>query len=234
MSLADKREISFAEISRFLARHADFFVEHPELLQQIAIPHGDGVTASGNKVSSLLEYQVNHLQKRLRILEKDNTALKEKMVQQRDLAREIHALAIRVMQTRNVDELYSLLQKELKISYMADRLVLLVFDRSDMISRHADMRFLHHGTGMAFMFTEIFHSGKPLCNSLQEEHLEALFRYGTEDLQSTVLLPMTGKKRRSLMVLGSCARNRYQHGNELDLLLYVSQVVNNQLCNLVQ
>lgn len=228
MSLADKRDISFAEISRFLARHTDFFVEHPELLQQLAIPH-DLVTCSSTNVSSLLEYQVSHLQKQLRKLEKDNAALKNRMEEQRELAREIHAFVLQIMQSRDVDELYCLLQKELNIFYAADRLVLMVFDRPEIIARHADMRFLHHGARLAFMFTEIFHRGKPLCNSLQDEHLEALFNHGTADLQSTVILPMSDTKRRSLMILGSYKKNRYRHGDELDLLLYISQVVNNQL-----
>lgn len=229
MSLADKRDITFAEISRFLAHHTDFFVEHPELLQQVAIPHDLGSCSTGNNVSSLLEYQVNHLQKQVRSLEKNNAYLKDRMEKQHELVRQMHDFVLQIMQTQTADKLYALLQKGLRIYYAADRLVILVFNRGDILARHADMRFLDAGTPLAFMFTEIFHRRKPLCNSLQEEHLEALFNYGTADIQSTVILPMTENNHQSLMVLGSYDKNRYQHGSELDLLFYFSQMVHNHI-----
>lgn len=234
MSLANKRDIGFAEISSFLIRHPDFFVEHPEILRQIVIPH-DTVTGSNNcNISSLLEYQVHHLQQQLHDLESDNDLLKQGIEDQRKLAGEIHAFILQLLQARSIDNLYTRLQKGLRQYYAADRLVMLVFERTGTSSHHADLHFMDGDSKLSLMFTEIFHRDKPLCNSLQEEHLEALFGSIKGNVLSTVLLPMSDNERQSLMVLGSFRENRYHHGAELDLLLFISRIVNTRLRELLQ
>lgn len=224
MSLVNKRDISFTDISRFLARNPGFFLEHPELLQKISIPH-----ILERQVSSLLEYQVVYLQKQIRNLEKDNACLNQAIDEHRNLGERIHGFILEILGSESVDELYNILQIGLKKYYSSDRLVLLIFDKPGLCSRHADMHYPDSGSGLRFMFTEVLHRGKPLCNSLQEEHIEALFSSGNIEIQSTVILPMVYKGQKILMVLGSYDKNRYCHGIELDLLQLVTRIVNHQL-----
>jgi len=58
------------------------------------------------------------------------------------------------------------------------------------------------------MFSELFYRGQPLCGSLQEEHLKALFGANSKIIKSTVLLPFAGDGWQELLVLGSRLDNR--------------------------
>ena len=75
------------------------------------------------------------------------------------------------------------------------------------------------------MFTEIFHRKNPLCDSLQEEHIEALFSENNKPIQSTVLIPLQQVGWKGLLALGSYLHNRYSRGFEIDLLVYLSHIM---------
>ncbi|NIQ15196.1 MAG: DUF484 family protein, partial [Candidatus Dadabacteria bacterium] len=53
------------------------------------------------------------------------------------------------------------------------------------------------------MFTEIFHRNKPLCGSLQEEHIKTLFGNQENSINSTILIPLQQQKWQGLLVIGS-------------------------------
>jgi len=75
------------------------------------------------------------------------------------------------------------------------------------------------------MFTEFFYRNKPLCDSLQEEHLAALFGEEIEQIKSTILLPFSNHARRALMALGSYKTDEYAVGFRLELLVLIQQII---------
>ena len=226
MSLVKNLSGTPEEIVEYLRNHPDFFVLHPELIPDLIIPHN-----TEENVASLIEYQVSRLRHQLSDLQYTVNEIESVSTGDRKFASSIHALSLNLFSCTSPDQLYHCLQKGLKIYYSADRVLLLLFFKSDKPEISSGMRFMDSNSKSRFMFTEIFHRNKPLCGSLQEEHLVELFERDFDSIKSTVLLPMDHPHWQGLLVLGSREKNRYGHGFELDLLVFLKDIVYHMIHN---
>lgn len=208
------------EIIEYLGNHPDVFVQHPELLSGLNIPH-----AASRNVASLIEYQVIHLRQELDELRNTLARMEFDSDHHKKLVSNSHALALELIAAENPHDLYNSLRRDLKTYYSADSVLLLIFTRVKTIANHAGLRFYNSSSSLRFMFSELFHRSQPLCGSLQEEHLRALFGGNSDIIKSTVLLPCSGDGWQELLVLGSHTDNRYSHGLELDLLRFINDII---------
>lgn len=220
MSLVKNHVPDSGEIIDYLRGHPDFFVKHPELLAGLKIPH-----MTDENVPSLIEYQVKRLREQVNTLQRQKEQLEQHTGLNRGLAENIHQLSLQLLSSANLNELYCNLCQGLKTFYSADRVLLLLFARTGKITAYSDMKFMSPRCRLKFMFTELFHRGKPLCDSLQEEHLNVLFVKNVASIKSTVLLPMNHKSWQGLLILGSGEANRYRHGFDLELLVYLRDIL---------
>lgn len=211
------------EIADYLRNHPDFFIKHPEILPELKIPHETDVN-----VASLIEYQVAHLRQQSAELQNTMHHMEHIANVQRKFSEHVHTLSLQLLAADDPEELYNTLHKGLKSYYSADRILLLIFKKAEGLKNYSGLRFFKSDSKLRFMFTEIFHQSKPLCGSLQEEHLLALFHKDAEIIKSTALLPFQQSDWNGLLVLGSRERNQYSHGFELDLLGYIATI-----CSLV-
>lgn len=79
------------------------------------------------------------------------------------------------------------------------------------------------------LFLQLFHHDRPLCDSLQDEHLQLLFGSSATSVRSTLLIPITQPGWDGLMVLGSTERDRYQQGPALSQVLCLHEVLAQRL-----
>ena len=221
MSLVRKSGTSDEFIGEYLARHPDFFVKNPDLLAQLFIPH-----ATPDNVSSLIEYQVDALRKELARTGSEINGLQDHLENIRQYTTEIHRLSLQLIDTHTITDLYRHTSKCLKKIYQADRVLMLLFFACRKTSAYADLKCLGNSHHVRFMFTEIFHRNKPLCNSLQEEHIRTLFAEDHQYIKSTILLPLQSNNWQGLLVTGCRKPDRYGHGFELDLLMYLGSILN--------
>lgn len=208
------------EIIEYLDSHPDVFVQHPELLSGLNIPH-----AAGKNATSLIEYQVLRLRQELDELYNTISGMEFDAGHHKKLVPNIHALALELLAAPTPQDLYNILRRDLKTCYSADTVLLLIFTRVKTNADYFGLRFHHSSSSLRFMFSELFHRRQPLCGSLQEEHLQALFGSNGEAIKSTVLLPYAGDGWQELLVLGSHSDNRYRHGLELDLLRFINDII---------
>lgn len=213
-----------AAISDYLNAHPDFFVEHPELLDNLNVPH-----LPGSNIPSLVEYQIIRLRQEVDALRTIISCMEYDADINSKLTGNILALSLELLGARTPPDLYNILHRDLKTYYSADSVLLLIFTRVNTFASHAGLKFHDANSGLRFMFSELFHRGKPLCGSLQEEHLQALFGACSENIRSTVLLPYAGAGWHELLVLGSHTENRYNHGLELDLLGFLNKILNSMM-----
>lgn len=204
----------------YLDCHPDIFAKHPELLSGLDLPH-----VTGKNVASLIEYQVIHLRQELDNLRNAISCMEYESGHHQKLVSKIHALALKLLVSQTPQDLYNILQRELKTYYSADSTLLLIFTGMNNIDNHSGLKFHNSSSKLRFMFLELFHRSQPLCGSLQEEHLQALFGGNSETINSTVLLPYAGNGWEELLVLGSKTENRYCHGQELDLLAFINDII---------
>ncbi|MGH8119600.1 MAG: DUF484 family protein [Gammaproteobacteria bacterium] len=210
-----------ADITGYLDAHPDFFVQRPELLSRLILPH-----VTGGNVASLIEYQVSKLREELDELHHGISRREYDAALHRRLIAEIHALCLKILAAQSLQDLHKMLRRDLKSCYSADKVLLLIFARARSGTHQEGLKLHDPGSSLCFMFAELFHRGKPLCGSLQEEHLRALFGANCEEIKSTVLLPYAGAGWRELLVLGSSTENRYSHGLELELLFFLNNMLN--------
>ena len=216
------------EIVEYLRNHPDFFVLHPELIPGLIIPH-----TTEENVASLLEYQVSRLRQQSSDLQRVIREMESVSSDDRNFTSDIHALSLGLLASTSPEEFYNYLTKGLKTYYSADRVLLLLFSKPGVPENCSGIHFMESNSKLRFMFTEIFHRNKPLCGSLQEEHLLELFDSDIDLIKSTVLLPMDHANWQGLLVLGSHEQGQYGHGFELDLLVYLKDIVYFSICKFI-
>lgn len=224
MTLVKKAVLNPQEIIDYLRNHPDFFVEHPEILSSLNIPH----VTHGN-ISSLIEYQVTKLREQISDLQKNRGVLEQHSDSNIKFAGNINNLTLQLLSSENLNALYMKLSEGVKNLYSANRVLLLIFNNSTLNSKYPDMRFLASSSNLNFMFTELFHRNKPLCDSLQEEYLQLLFPEEYETIKSTVIVPIVNENWQGLLILASHEINRYQQGTGLNMLVYIKDIVQQML-----
>lgn len=217
MGLVNNLSVTTEEIINYLHTHPDFFVSHPEILTELRIPHNNI-----GRASSLIEYQVERLRENIvdlqsRLGESDSLATRN-----RRFSDTVHKLVLTLQTKKTLSGFYIALNKGLRTLYYADRVLLLIFNNRGSAGDHPDLRFLKTDSKLAFMFTEIMYRNKPLCGSLQEEHLLTLFQDDISGIKSTVLIPIRQNDWNGLLVLGSKTPDSYSHGFELDSLMFIA------------
>ena len=215
------------DIVEYLRSHPDFFVEHTDILSELNIPHDTpGQLASTGNVASLIEHQVAQLRHENSSLNETLEKSEEDVVHQRNLAKTTHDLSLQLMKVDSLKSLNDLLSKNLRQHYQAERFLFLVFKTPVDSENCSGIRFLEANSKLAFMFTELFHHNKPLCDSLQIEHIDALFgsEGETETIRSTALIPVQQSDWHGMLVLGSKKQDQYCHGFEMDLLNYITMI----------
>ncbi len=229
MSLVEKNRNIVSDIIDYLNSHPDFFRDHPDLLTRINIPH-----IPEQEISSLIEYQVH----RLRQLILDTETKLQSLEKQTDInslfIEDVLGYSLSLYECENIETLFNKVDCGLKQYYSADRTALLVFPKPGCIRALSDYGIKPVDDKVRFMFTELFHRDKPLCDSLQEEHLKMLFGEDTDAIRSTVLLPLQGDCWQALLVLGSHNRNSYRHGIELEMLIYISNLIQRKLNHFIE
>ena len=224
MSLVRKSDPDCDNISLYLSRHPDFFTKYPELLAQLQIPH----ITSGN-VSSLVEYQVQSLRKKITDINGEIDELNHYLKKIRQDAIKIHGLSLQLLQSGTLEDLYLRTRDCLEEVCNADRVILYLFHPCRYTGKYPGLKCLQTGHRLKFMFTEIFYRDKPLCNSLQEEHIKALFAENHQQIKSTLILPMQTQDWQGLLVAGSRQPDQFRHGFELDLLVFLGNILKYRL-----
>ena len=213
------------DIIAYLRDHPDFFVKHTDILSELNIPHNTArsIESTGN-VASLIEYQVAQLRQENSGLNENLGRSENDVLHQRELANAMHDISLQLMQIDSLKKLSDLLTKSLQHHYKAERFLFLIFQTPVRYKNCSNIHFLEANSKLAFMFTELFHHNKPLCDSLQTEHIEALFGAETESIHSTALIPVQQSGWHGLLVLGSTMQDQYSHGFKIDLLNYITMI----------
>lgn len=91
------------------------------------------------------------------------------------------------------------------------------------------IHFLNNESKIRYMFIELLNRNKPLCSSLQTEQLQTLFNKDTDKVKSNLLIPIKQANWSGLLVLGSAERDQYGVGEELDMLVFISELLSFKL-----
>lgn len=215
---------SEGNVIEFLRLHPQFLADHPDVLARLTVPH-----EAGRGVVSLVEKQSQIMRRRIEALESKLEETRHEESNCRDLVENIRRLTLELLGSETPQTLYQKLSDGLLRDYRADKIKLFIFTRFPAPPDSSGIRFKRYNAKIKYLFAGVFNHHRPLCGSLQDEHIKALFDDNTEFIHSTVLVPLKQDRWEGLLALGSHQWNYYHHGVALELLVLLSDVTSSMI-----
>jgi uncharacterized protein YigA (DUF484 family) len=214
----DNIDPSARDVVHYLKEHPDFFVEHPQLLAAIQIPHESG------RAVSLIERQVDVLRNQLKdyqqrlehwvAVAKQNDALQARM----------HRLTLELIDAATFDEVLTALEDELHDDFQADAVELRLFSASQL-SDHLDQQLPDHSA----TFENFFKHNRPICGALARGQLDYIFGAGGEEIASAALIPLKGEGVLGLLAIGSRDPKRFVPQQGTEFLTRLGEIISHTL-----
>lgn len=216
--------LSAESVSVYLTSNPDFFTQNHAVLKQLSIPHA----LTGN-VQSLIERQVA-------LLRVENKEIKKQLKKNSDLSitknciqQHVYQFTFDLLNTKTEIELYRLLKLNLGEWFSASWVKIFIFGSDKKAGHIGGIHILKNESILRFMFIEMLNRNKPLCSSLQVEQIQVLFNEDADKVKSNLIVPIRQENWHGLFVLGSSERNQYGVGEELDMLVFISELLSYKL-----
>lgn len=209
------------DVARYLARHPDFFVDHPGLLAELELPH-----ESGSAVS-LVERQVAVLRDR-------NMDMRHRLSHLLDNARDndrlfdkTKRLILELLDGRDlgdvVDALHYSFDKEFGIHFTR---LLLFGEPGDFPGSQAH---IVSRTGAKHTVGHLIASNQAFCGNLNESERHFLFGEAGKEVGSAAAVPLSHKGTFGLLVIGNRDPKYYRSSMGTLFLTYIGEVLNRVL-----
>lgn len=215
--------VSEKDVVDFLQKHPRFFENNIDLLAEMRLPH-----PSGNAIS-LIERQVN-------ILRENNHGLEKKLNNLIHIARDndklnarIQKMALALMETTSLDDVFYAVQDILRSEFTADSVVLRLFCTPSKISDVDDVAFINRDDELENLFSKFFRQNKPVCGSLNEAQSNFLFTDAAADITSAALVPICDKECFGLLAIGSYDEQRFNPAMGTVFLTFIGEMVGRSL-----
>ncbi len=214
--------LTVEQVKSYLAAHGDFFINHPDALDNIQIAEGpEGTISLAQRKSERLQTKNQQLHRQLSMLienARQNTALQTR----------IHQLCLRLMDAPSFGTLLPMLMKELKQEFNADEVALRWFYAGDVepqlpdtgeniVPQHADADNLR-------IFDKLLSKQKPVCGRLTNAQKELLFGNKADKVQSVACLPLGHEPCAGLLAIASYDEKRFHADMGTDYLSFLGEV----------
>jgi uncharacterized protein YigA (DUF484 family) len=200
---SEHTEPDATQVHDYLASHAEFFNEYPELLADIQLSHVSG------KAVSLIERQVQ-------VLREQNHDLKQRLLELVDVARDndrlnerLHHLTLELVRASSLTELIDTLEHQLRNEFMADAIVLHLPDLDESRQRETGVQALVINDQLRELLPTPLTDNKPQCGRLKEAQASFLFGEQGAAIESSAVIPLGENACRGLLSIGSREVNRF-------------------------
>lgn len=200
----DKTADQTQSVVAYLRAHQDFFLQHPDLLAELNVPHTEG-----DGVISLIEKQVEVLRQKHRHEQKQLYALVQTARDNERVADRLHQVAVEVVGFTELDDvldgLSHLIKELFNVEYVSFRITSQTGQRAELVDARSPV------------FADLYHrvvDGRSECdNQLTPDSKRFLFGEDA-DPKSVVLIPLGGSRPCGLLALGSSQEDRFtaEHG----------------------
>ena len=208
------------DIVDYLERHPEFFLEHPELLARLDIPH-----ARGGQTISLVERQVSVLREQNQKLRKQLHEMIEIARQNEELARRMHKLALTLMDAGEPAAVFSTLYDNLKRNFRADKVAVRLFADPSVPENNTGGEFAGAAAGARELFRTLLETREPLCGRMKPQQQVFMFGAADNEVASSVMVPLHGAGWNGILAIGSYNPERYQPGMGVELLANLGEAL---------
>lgn len=206
----------------YLAEHPDFFERHSGLLRALRLPHVTGGTVS------LVERQVSALRQRDSKLERRLSDLVEVARANDQLGKKIHALSIRLLATRSLDETIAVCESTLRTAFDAEQSVLVIFRDAALFKDINVGRFVRpcdRESEELKAFDAILGRSSPRCGQIRDSQRDFLFGVDTDEIGSCALVPLGEHCDIGFLAIGSVDVNRFNPAMSIDFVARLGELV---------
>ena len=193
----EMKQIEESGVIEWLRTHPDLFSRHPELLDNMVLPHEAGA-------DSLIELQVNRLRTENRQLKAQLQTLAGIAGENERLMQRLHQLTLEIMTTDDTREFIERLIERLAEDFDAGSV------RLHLISPHPELASAEsvtiHDSQVPGWFEDILGRGKIVFGRLTRAKLEVLFPNRHESIGSAALVPVN---HTGLLAIGSDSVGRF-------------------------
>ena len=211
-------DVTEEQVVKHLQGNPGFFLNHPELLLNIKLPHDSG------KAISLVEKQVNVLReqgvkatKELKDLT-DNARANDEIF---DITRN---LILALLSCQTIEEINNSVKRQFLRFKNVDTCELIFLNHS-MLSLSTAIRVEDSKT-IKEKFSDVFRLEKPFCAQLTEEQILYLFPSSEENISTTALCPVSSNgETLALLVLGNKTENHFNVHLDTLFLDFICEVL---------
>lgn len=212
MSIQQKKgdveeKLSDKEVEEFLRQNTEFFVEHPQLVSELKVPHPN----TGAAVS-LIEHQVELLRQENNRVQKRLDELVQIARENDRLSKNLHQLTLELMGARNLIDVFSLLEERLRKDFSADAVCIRILAQPKS-SKLADRKeFASNAEELGKQFGRQLKEGKAICGRTKTEQKKILFEDQGDKVASLAFIPLKFDKSVGLLAIGSYDEKRFHSG----------------------
>lgn len=217
---SDAPDVDETRMAAYLQSNPEFFERHPAVLAKLRLPHTPGGAAV-----SLVERQVA-------VLRQNNIKLERKLRDLLDVARgndllasKIHRLALQLMRAGSPMEVVATLEEQLRLSFKADRAVLVLFHANAALDSSRFLRVVARDGDELAPFRTFLASGNARCGRIRDAQRRFLFGDGDVEIGSAALLPLGKHADTGFLAVGSRDVNHFHPGKSIDFLGRLGELV---------
>ena len=216
--------ISEKDVVDYLQKHPRFFENNLDILSELRLPHPSGTAIS------LIERQVD-------VLRDNNHNLEQKLNNLIQIARDndrlnsrIQKMALALMETAALDEVFYAVQVILRSEFNADSTTLRCFRKPNTATTLDDGLFIEKDAALEKQFSKLFEKNKPICGPLESAQTNFLFNDNADAIISTALVPITSQQETiGMLAIGSYDINRFHPAMGTIFLTYIGEMIGRTL-----
>ncbi|HFE39137.1 MAG TPA: DUF484 family protein [Gammaproteobacteria bacterium] len=208
---------SALDVENYLHHHPEFFIDRPELLAQLQVPHPAGGAVS------LIERQValirqENKQHRARIRELVEIARSNER-----LVDKLQKLSIELIACHTLEAYSRKLKQQLCDNFSANHIRIVLF--SERCGELADVPELVSRFDKAVLnFENALSNRRALCGRFNSEQLRFLFAEDAENVKSMALIPLLDHEPIGLLAIGNANPDHFKVGMSTSLLTALGEI----------
>ena len=200
-----------SDVESYLHNHPEFFVEHPDLLTTLEVPH-----PSGGAVS-LIERQVA-------LIRQENKQHRERIRELVEIARDnenivdkLHQLSIQLIATKTLNDYVSNIQNQLKENFSANHVSLILF-KEYFENPNEEALFVSRKDEGLDNFGKFLTHKKAICGRFNTQQLNFLFGNDSSEVKSMALIPLVDGDSVGLLAISSANVDHFKAGMSTSFL----------------
>jgi len=215
-------DLTLPQLEEFLTANPDIFIHQPQLLELLQL------NSSPEGTISLAQRQMQRVQDKNHQLTEQLHALIDNAHSNAELEKRVHQLCLRLMDTSDLTELFTLIETELKQEFLADHVSLRIFYQGQHKLKlpQLDMNLvqLHADDSQLRAFDTMLNKQQPACGRLTNAQKSVLFADDKDAIQSVACLPLGHEPCAGLIAIGSVDANRFHADMATDYLRFLGEV----------